>query len=576
MNKKPSSIRRKVLLTILFVLAVLMFPGLIACGDDQFTEDDVIAKGYKIAVVFDYGGGKSNDKTQVKIRLKEGSKVPNPSIMDKDLVLPGRAGYSFRRYSLAKTDENGSLLRDEDGNLIPDRAWDFDNDIPTGDITLIAEWWENYRIVLHYGEDYALTKSREVERTTDGLPTSVTKSAFTDDEYTFIDYFYDKAGTELIESVPMPLENERFADSADGLTLDVWGKTIKGDYKVIKKATDLLSFSFASGTNIYMYADVDMDELNENQSFSFPNEYSGEFLGNGKTIKNIKITQTASNNSDYYFGLFKEIGRDAKISNITFDNATLYADLAQPNVQQYFLGMFAGRVRENAKLTGVHVTGTIDYTVAAGYIDFEHLFVNEFIGTDQGAVKENCTGSMSIIASKAFFTADEQYAVYAKYTQNGEAVIVGDVYGIASKDGDGYSALRLRGDIEKDGDVYKLPSSNNVNYFARILQDGDSIVGEVTRTLAVFSSDSKSEYTVYFEHTEDSEGKMTLTDIYAVTRKDDNGDYQTVAISGEISYNSSNSTYTFTAEDGTAYSVKLVVENADRNRFSVEVTQNNG
>ena len=574
MNKKPSFIRRKVLLTILAVLSVLMVPGLIACGDDQFTEDDVIAKGYTIAVVFDYGGGKSNDKTQVRIRLKEGSKVPNPSTMDKDLVLPGRAGYSFRRYSLAKADADGNLLRDEDGNLIPERAWDFDNDIPKGDITLIAEWWENYQLVLHYGEDYALTKTREVTRNPDGTPTSVTKSAFIDDEYTFIDYSYDRDGNELIESVPMPLENDRFADSADGLTLDVWGKTIKGDYKVIKKATDFFSFSFVSGTNIYMYADVDMNDLSENQTLTLPGEYSGEFLGNGKKIKNLKISRSASSNTDFFFGLFKEIDGEAKISNITFEDATLLLDLSQPRIQQYFLGVFAGRAQEGATLTNVHATGKMDYTVAAGFTDFDHIFIDEFIGTDQGAKIENSAGEMSVVASKAFFTADEQYAVYAKYTQDGDTVTVGEVYGIAAKDDDEYSALRIRGDIEKDGDVYKIPSSNNVNYFARVTGTGVDLVGEVTRTLSV--SDSKSEYAVYFEYTQDAEGKMTLTDIYGMERKGDDGAYQTVAISGEISYNDSTGVYTVTAEGGTVYSVKLVVVNADRNRFNVEVTTNNG
>ncbi|MCH5165113.1 MAG: hypothetical protein J1G01_01770 [Clostridiales bacterium] len=577
MNKTALTRRRTILLPIIFaVLAVLCVLGLVACSEDVVTEDDIINRGYNIAVVFDYGGGTANEKPSMKIRIQEGSKVPNPASSGNKLKLPGRSGYSFKCYCVAKTDENGEPLRDEGGNLIPDRVWDFDKDIPEGDITLVAQWWQNYKLVLHYGENYELTKkAEEIPRTTDGLPTSTIKSTFLVNGYTFIDYFYDKEESEIIESVPMPLENERFQNSADGLTLDIYGKSLFGTYQVIKKARDLLSFSFTSTTNIYMYTDVDMNDLSANQSFAFPNEYSGEFLGNYKTISNLKISQSSSNNSDFYYGIFKELGSEAKISNITFEDAVLEANLSQPSIQQYTLGMFAGRVRGNAQLTNIHVTGTIDYTVAAGFTDFEHLFLSDFIGVDQGAAIQDCDSAMSVIASKAFYTADEQYAVYAKYTTDGDTISIGEVYGIADKDDNGYSSIRVRGDVVKEGDVYKITSSNNINYFVSLTQgEGvDDVVADVTETLAV--SDSASQYTVYFEFTRSDAGLMTLTDIYGMAVKGQDGAFETVAIDGEISYNESTATYTVPTTNGT-YAVKLIIENAGRNRFKVEVTKNNG
>ena len=169
-----NKIRKKFILAfIASVFVALALFGLTGCANESLTEDDIIAMGYNVAVVFDYQGGTVKDTRQVKIRIKEGSKVPDPHTSKSTVGIPVRDAYSFKNFCVAQTDENGELLRDADGNLVPGKVWDFENDIPDGDMTLMAQWWDNYKMVLHYGDDYAYTKQRSISRTQSGDPTFV-------------------------------------------------------------------------------------------------------------------------------------------------------------------------------------------------------------------------------------------------------------------------------------------------------------------------------------------------------------------------------------------------------------------
>ncbi|MDE6966654.1 MAG: InlB B-repeat-containing protein, partial [Clostridiales bacterium] len=185
MNKNISTIRRKITLPIiLLILAALCLFGCVACAHEFLTEEDV-KKDFPIAVIFDYNGGNVEGEATTKIRVKENSYVPEPGNEQlSNLAAPTRAKYTLKGFFLAKTDEDGKPIRGEDGKPVLDREWDFKTDKPDADITLFADWWDNYEMILHYGDN--LTKSIDIPRNPDGTPTAVTAADARVLNYTFI------------------------------------------------------------------------------------------------------------------------------------------------------------------------------------------------------------------------------------------------------------------------------------------------------------------------------------------------------------------------------------------------------
>ncbi|MDE6401865.1 MAG: InlB B-repeat-containing protein, partial [Clostridiales bacterium] len=167
MSNNIQTIRRKITLPIIIlVLAALCVFGCVACAHEFLTEEEV-KKDYPIAVIFDYNGGNVEGESTTKIRIKEDSYVPEPGNAQlSNLAAPTRAKYTLKGFFVAKTDENGEVVRDEDGKIVPEREWNFKTDKPTEDITLCADWWQNYEMVLHYGNN--LTKSVDIPRNADG------------------------------------------------------------------------------------------------------------------------------------------------------------------------------------------------------------------------------------------------------------------------------------------------------------------------------------------------------------------------------------------------------------------------
>lgn len=453
------------------VITVLALFGLTGCGNESLTEDDIIAMGYKIAVVFDYNGGTVKDMRQTKIRIKEGSKVPNPNTSQSTVGIPVRDAYSFKNFCVAQTDENGELLRDAEGNLIPGKVWDFEKDIPDGNMTLVAQWWDNYSMVLHYGDNYVYSKQRSVSRMQNGDPTFLLESDFTAANFTFLDYYYDREQTQKIDKVPMTLlTKEMFENSDDGLTLHVWGETLNGIYTVVRKAEDFSSLVIDSNTNIYLDTDV---VLPDNAKVMFPDTYNGEFLGRGHTISNLKREVASMNNSDYYYGIFKNIGASAKISDITFKNVALKVDITNPSLSEANIGLLAGRVAKDAHISEVNISGSVEYELTAGFTDLDKIRFNGKIGVDQGAFisggSYTCT---SFIGSEIIYTADKQYAVYAKYIEQNGVKVLGDVYDLAELFDGSYSGIRIR-TIEKISDGHYRINGRTVVYNVTIADNGD-------------------------------------------------------------------------------------------------------
>lgn len=451
--------RKRILLPMIAVSMLLGVGSLAACGEDSLSEDDVINMGFDVAVVFDFAGGTADDKPETKIRVSEGSYVPEPG--NFGLTAPVRSDYSLKCYRVAELDEDGKVKKDEGGNAVLGREWDFQTDKATEDTVLYAEWWKNFEMVLHYGENLEHTKKVSVPRTRDGEETQIAAASARVTGFTFIDYYRDKDFTET-ERVEFPA---KLAFSDEKPVIDIYSDSLEGTYQLIRKAEDFLNFAFSESTNIYMMADVDMTSVYESKkTVMFPASYKGKFVGRGYKISNLEIERTVSGVTDSYFGLFKTLDDGAEITNLTFENATIRATLNSASVSEYCVGLLAGLVRGGAKLEGVNVTGTVDYTMAINY-DSEKITIGGIYGSSlDGAVINSCKGDVSYIRSMPVYTQDEKYAVYVKYTQDGEGnLTIGDVYGLTEKNASGsYSSKNLRSVKKNDDGSWTLETHREV------------------------------------------------------------------------------------------------------------------
>ena len=405
MNKFLRTKRGKIILPLITIAAAgACALGLVGCGTSALTEQDIIDDGYSVKVVFDYNGGKTEkDEVTTTLRLQPNSYVPQPKADEEGLKPPIRAGYTFKEFRVAETDEDGNPIKNEDGSLKLGELWDFSTRV-SEDVTLGAVWWENFKVVLHYGEEKdgvqnPLTKQIDVPRTATGGPTNVSQAAWRVSGYTFLSYYTDrsdKEGSKVVLDKPLDFSDEK-------PVIDVYSDSLNGVFQVVGSASDIVSFPFSATTNIYLTNHIDMNDLKTSGSkrtLTFPATYSGRFCGNGYTISNLEITyEKPTSGTDGNFGMFKRIDSGAEITDVKFVNVKVTANLSNRLVSEYNLGLFAGLVRGGATIRNVDIDGELVYTVLDSY-DLEKVHVDKFIGTtNSGATIENCV-SESVTVTK--------------------------------------------------------------------------------------------------------------------------------------------------------------------------------
>lgn len=556
MTKEFSKTRRLLLLISTVALAAISALGLVACGHEALTEEDLIEMGYTVVVNFDYNGGTANSQPSTKIRLKEGSKVPNPGNDSNQLKNPVRSLYSFKNFVTAKLDENGEPIR-ENGEIVPDKVWDFKTDIPKGEITLYAQWWNNYKVNLHYGDNLESVKTSYVPRNTDGTPVGLVSAGYNIEGHTVIDYFYDKDFEQRVPQVPIEMTSSMFEESEDGITMDLWCDALQGEYIIVKNASDLTTVG--ENTNIYLYNSIDM---RESAALKFPDRYYGKFIGANNTISNLTVSIESSNATDYDYGIFKSLESGAVVRDVTFKDAKLNVSLLS-TLRHANVAFFAGQVNQGATVGNVKLSGSVECEASAGFTAFDHVEYSDFIANNNGSVTNSgIDGSVDFIKSTAIYTEDANYAVYVKYRDGDDGPELTDVYGVASKSNDTYTAMRLR-TITKNsyGMTYTVTTSRG-NYCISIISDGE-YVAEVTTSTVVRTEDGNMG--VYIKSVTEG-GNIKLLGVYGMEVKGDDGRFTECSVTAIT--DNGNGSYTVTANSVT-YTVSVTNVN---NSFTVNVT----
>lgn len=454
MQKTVYKIRRKLVLSIM--LAVLAVFGLFvfaACSDDV-TVDDIKNRGYSVEVTYDFQGGAVGKRESANVLVKKNSRLPEPRSSGGGIGIPSKDGYSYKGFCLAKTDEKGKVLRDADGNAIPsDTVWNFATDkVGNKDITLCAMYWNNYNIVLHYGDEYALTKNVDLGRNVDGSPVGFRSSALEIENYTFLSYNMVKDSTDKateLNKFPYTIDSSYIKENS--LNIDVWGKSLNGVYVLVREASNLMS-GIGESTNFYLMNDIDMGGAeydDETASSKLPKSYSGTFMGNGYSISNFKMTLNAVDRDYTNFGMFRSLAKSAKITDVTYKGFTISYNLSSTDITEYNIGLLAGEMEDGAVVKNVkfdmsvNVEGNskLECLLGLGVSADTIVFAEDTLIAKKpaNAVLQGCSvANVDIVESAAVRSTDSKYMVYVKYIKNGDNVVLKEdaVYALATINSD--------------------------------------------------------------------------------------------------------------------------------------------
>ena len=325
------------LLAILVLSLVLLFS---ACSSNREQEklDRLEQDGYVCKVTIDFCGGTAGGNEKQRHYAKPESLMITPGADGTNTEGPIRSGYHVKEYYVREKAADGSET---------ERTWDFGQDRVTGDLTLYCRWAKNYSVRIRYGEDFAQALNVSVS---DENPSVSRFTAPKWEGHTLIGYYYDEAYTR-----PVVFPYIHAHDDANPAET-VYAKFIEGNFRVISKPSDLKSVS--AGANYYLLNDIDMSEAGK---ISFPDTYSGKFLGNGHRILNLTVEKSQSKAGTAY-GLFNRLASGAVLRDVTFENLQVKINLNnQQNQMLLQLGALAGRCDEGVTVENVTMSGAFTY-----------------------------------------------------------------------------------------------------------------------------------------------------------------------------------------------------------------------
>lgn len=147
-------------------------------------------------------------------------------------------------------------------------------------------------------------------------------------------------------------------------------------------------------------------------------KFNGSFDGNGYTISGLNLV-----NGDYAnAGLFYEIGKDAKVSNLAIDRATISGEYATAGV---LAGTIAGEVK-NVAITNANITNTQDGGVTgalAGFVNTTTIKTS-YANNVNITIGDSATPITSAIAG-GFIGRINESTIQATYVNNADIVVNG-------------------------------------------------------------------------------------------------------------------------------------------------------
>ena len=163
---------------------------------------------------------------------------------------------------------------------------------------------------------------------------------FTDNAYTFLEYYEDEACTTPVQ---WPLIKKDTDDV-------IFAKYIEGDWTIVNTAKEVKAMFEATGKNDRYWINADIDCSGVEASAVRAN-FACEIQGNGHTISNLKVEKSRASGATSMFGTLTET---AKIENLHFTGLQLEFNFRPSTYSVYFVFtvMNEGAIVTNVTLEG--------------------------------------------------------------------------------------------------------------------------------------------------------------------------------------------------------------------------------
>lgn len=336
---------KKAYLKLLLCLAIVIVVGTIAVGCNHLDRGG----GYDHLVTYNYNFGNldANCPDQF-VGVKDGALLLlQPGDEDGHLAKHEVAGLYLEGWYLAKLDEEGNPIKDENNFVLLDRKWDFARDTVTEDITLYANLVK--RIKLEF-VDRATGDVLNTIMEVPGAVRSEPKIAPKKDGHTFTGKYY--ANEEGEETFAWP---HTFGDTDEKVYVDF----IEGKWNIVRTARELRSAMIANA-NVYLANDIDFADEDWITS-----DYTGEFNGNGHKISNISVLAQQNRGCNMYSAIFSVLRSTAYIHDVEFENVVMTYETWM-DIAGIKLALFASEIKNGARLKNVKVGGELHYSDRSG------------------------------------------------------------------------------------------------------------------------------------------------------------------------------------------------------------------
>ncbi len=401
-------LNKKAIMVVLLIVTVLIVAVGCAATQNPYRTND--AEGYNISIKYDANGGFFTTNTAVIVDSYNLADLPKDSNADAQIVLlppddPRRGNEAFTAV------KNGYFLAGwytqcswEGENATYANKWDFENDTfsvkadgsysasePV--LTLYAAWVPMAQI-----EIYDLDSGEMVDIATvspdagniqlpgwDETTGSVLMGKFPKREgYTWGEVYLDAEGTQKVEGTQIthPVKINEENATIENETLKLYVDYMEGEWFHITSAKQLVDNASVSG-NYILDADLDFTDRIWPTALMHGN-FTGTIIGNGHTIRNISVTQT--NNSKVNTGLFGQLTKEASISDVTFENATLTIN-GGTRVTGASFGLLAGTASDEAQLHNVAISGKVQISAEA-YFGTDDYVIGLLCGTGEPAIDD--------------------------------------------------------------------------------------------------------------------------------------------------------------------------------------------
>ncbi len=393
--------KRIIKTAILCFICTAAFLLLSSCAQmGQYEQYD--EQGYTFSVKYDANGGAFSTGVDVMVDTYRPADLPtNPTTGNKEALLlapddtrrgsnnyftASNPGYFLAGWYTERTpvrNEQGETL-DQNGNVTTNEEkiaytysgrWDFENGrmeidpnktYTAGDaVTLYAAWIPEFKYEFYavgsgellgehlFDPNYVSSISFPYWNEEDGtlkmgnFPTLTDKTLNVDGIYADMEGKIPLTGDALVHTGKYDPSNATAQDSVMKIYLDYKD----GEWYRIYTAKQFLDNASVNG-HYEICADLDFSGLTWKNSLLY-NQFNGQILGNGHTFRNITTAQ--ANADKAAAGLFGVLGSEAVIDNVKFEAITFTVQIGTrlPDVSY---GLFAGQIKDGAKISGVSVT----------------------------------------------------------------------------------------------------------------------------------------------------------------------------------------------------------------------------